>query len=135
LSRHSSASAAAKLILCGEHAVVWAAERPLPWAYRRAAFHAISESTRDDLVARGVESSRVRVIHPGVDAVHYVPDPAGRRTAVPSFLYVGRLKRYKGIGLAIRALAHARARRPRQLSLDLTLDQRVRRLRRDNNPE
>src|SRR5438552_16286349 len=84
-------------------AVVWAAERPLPWAYRRAGFHAISESTRDDLVARGVEASRVRVIHPGVDAVHFAPDPAGRRTAVPSFLYVGRLKRYKGIGLAIRA--------------------------------
>jgi glycosyltransferase involved in cell wall biosynthesis len=98
-------------------AVVWAAERPLPWAYRRAAFHAISESTRDDLVARGVQASRVRVIHPGVDAVHYSPDPAGRRTAVPSFLYVGRLKRYKGIGLAIRALAQTRRERP-----DLRLD-------------
>ena len=34
-------------------ATVWAAERPLPRAYRRAGFHAISESTRDDLVARG----------------------------------------------------------------------------------
>ena len=35
-------------------ATVWLAERPLPRAYRRAGFHAISESTRDDLVARGV---------------------------------------------------------------------------------
>jgi glycosyltransferase involved in cell wall biosynthesis len=98
-------------------AVVWTAERPLPWAYRRAAFHAISESTRDDLVARGVEPGRVRVIHPGVDASHYAPDPEGRRTAAPSFLYVGRLKRYKGIGLAIRALAQTRRQRP-----DLRLD-------------
>jgi glycosyltransferase involved in cell wall biosynthesis len=93
-------------------ATVWAAERPLPRAYRRAAFHAISESTRDDLVARGVAPGRVRVIHPGVDAAHYAPDPAGRRTAVPSFLYVGRLKRYKGIGLAIQALALSRRQRP-----------------------
>jgi glycosyltransferase involved in cell wall biosynthesis len=93
-------------------AVVWAAERPLPWAYRRAAFHAISESTRDDLVARGVHSERIRVIHPGVDSRHFRPGPPGRRSATPSFLYVGRLKRYKGIGFAIRALALARRRRP-----------------------
>ena len=35
-------------------ATVWLGERPLPRAYGRAGFHAISESTRDDLVARGV---------------------------------------------------------------------------------
>jgi len=93
-------------------AVVWAAERPLPWAYRRAGFHAISESTRDDLVARGVPSERIRVIHPGVDSSYFRPGPPGRRSATPSFLYVGRLKRYKGIGLAIRALALARRHRP-----------------------
>ena len=91
---------------------VWAAERPLPWAYRRAGFHAISESTRDDLVARGVPRDRVRVIHPGVDSRHFTPAPGGRRSATPTFLYVGRLKRYKGVELAIRALALARRRRP-----------------------
>jgi glycosyltransferase involved in cell wall biosynthesis len=96
---------------------VWAAERPLPWAYRRAHFHAISESTRDDLVARGVPRARIRVIHPGVDSRHFTPAPGGRRSATPTFLYVGRLKRYKGVGLAVRALAIARKRRP-----DLRLD-------------
>jgi glycosyltransferase involved in cell wall biosynthesis len=99
-------------------ATVWLAERPLAKAYRRAAFHAISESTRDDLVARGVPAERVRVIHPGVDSTHYSPDPAGRRAASPRFLYVGRLKRYKGIGLALRALARARRTRP-DLQLDI----------------
>jgi glycosyltransferase involved in cell wall biosynthesis len=93
-------------------AVVWVAERPIPWAYRRAGFHAISESTRDDLVARGVPSGRIRVIHPGVDSRLFRPGPPGRRSAAPSFLYVGRLKRYKGIDLAIRALAIARRHRP-----------------------
>ena len=93
-------------------ATVWAAERPLPWAYRRAGFHAISESTRDDLVARGVPRERIRVIHPGVDSRLYRPGPPGRRSATPTFLYVGRLKRYKGIAYAIRALAVARRRRP-----------------------
>jgi len=93
-------------------AMVWMAERPLPLAYRGSAFHAISESTRDDLVARGIPPRSIRVIHPGVDSARLTPDPAGRRTAVPTFLYVGRLKRYKGIGYAIRALAVARRDRP-----------------------
>jgi glycosyltransferase involved in cell wall biosynthesis len=57
------------------------------------------------------------VIHPGVDAAAYSPDPAVRRTTPPTFLYVGRLKRYKGVDLAIRALGKARQTRP-----DLTLD-------------
>lgn len=98
-------------------AIVWAAERPLPWAYRRAGFHAISESTRDDLVARGVRRDRIRVIHPGVDSKRFTPGPAGRRSVVPSFLYVGRLKRYKGIAFALQALALARQQRP-----DLRMD-------------
>ena len=93
-------------------ATVWAAERPLAWAYRRAGFHAISESTRDDLIARGVPAARVRVIHPGVDSRRFTPGPGGRRSPTPTFLYVGRLKRYKGINLAIEALAQARQQRP-----------------------
>ena len=95
-------------------ATVWLGERPLPRAYRRASFHAISESTRDDLVVRGVDRSRIRVIHPGVDGERYSPSPAEPRAPEPRFLYVGRLKRYKGISLAIHALAVARrySRRP-----------------------
>ena len=99
-------------------ATVWLAERPLARAYRRAGFHAISESTRDDLVARGVRPERIRVIHPGVDSAHYAPDPAAARAPSPRFLYVGRLKRYKGVNVAVRALALARRTRP-ELRLDI----------------
>jgi glycosyltransferase involved in cell wall biosynthesis len=98
-------------------ATVWLAERPLRRAYRRAGFHAISESTRDDLVARGVDASKIRVIHPGVDGQRYSASAAEPRSPDPRFLYVGRLKRYKGIGFAIEALARARRSRP-----DLRLD-------------
>ncbi|HET9383556.1 MAG TPA: glycosyltransferase family 4 protein [Gemmatimonadales bacterium] len=98
-------------------AVVWAAELPIPRVYRRASFHAISESTRDDLVRRGVAPSRIIVIHPGVDSQHYRPDPATPRAASPTFLYLGRLKRYKGVEFALRALAEARLQRA-----DITLD-------------
>ena len=98
-------------------AIVWAAELPIPWVYRRAGFHAISESTRDDLVRRGVPAERVVVIHPGVDSQAYRPDPATPRATRPTFLYLGRLKRYKGVELALRAIAAARESRA-----DITLD-------------
>jgi glycosyltransferase involved in cell wall biosynthesis len=98
--------------------LVWLAERPIPWAYRRASFHAISESTRDDLAERGVPRENIVVIYPGVDAAAFTPTPAGagpedRRAAEPTFLYIGRLRRYKGVEFAIRAVALARKQDPR----------------------
>ena len=87
--------------------IVWLSERPIPRVYRHSAFHAISESTRDDLVGRGVCRDAIRVIYPGVDARIYTPDPEGRRAAEPTFVYVGRLKRYKGLDIALRAVALA----------------------------
>jgi glycosyltransferase involved in cell wall biosynthesis len=92
-------------------ALVWLFERPIPWAYRRASFHAISESTRDDLVARGVPRERIVVIQPGIDTAAYTPATPSRRVAEPTFLYIGRLRRYKGVEHAVRALALARQRR------------------------
>jgi glycosyltransferase involved in cell wall biosynthesis len=93
-------------------ALVWLAERPIPWMYRRSAFHAISESTRDELAGRGVDPARIRVIPPGVDSAWFTPGASGSRAAVPTFLYVGRLKRYKGVDMALRALQRVRARFP-----------------------
>lgn len=83
---------------------VWLSERPLPWWYRRVQFQAISESTADDLVARGIRREQVVVIPPGVSFDHYTPD-AGARAPTPTFAYLGRLKKYKGVDVVIRAFA------------------------------
>ncbi len=99
-------------------AIVWAAELPLPRLYGRAAFHAISESTRDDLVRRGVPRERIEVIYPGVDAAWYCPDAGTPKALRPTFLYLGRLKRYKGVEIALRALAAA-CRSGADLALDI----------------
>ncbi len=87
--------------------VVWLAEKAIPTVYRRAAFHAISTSTRDDLVMRGVRPSSVRVIFPGVNLEWFSPC-ATSRAEKPTFLYVGRIRRYKGIESVIRAMAAVR---------------------------
>ncbi len=79
-------------------------ERLIPLAYRNCLFSVLSESTRDDLIGRGIAPDRLRLIHSGMDHDLYRPGsvPAGRRS--PSIVYLGRLKKYKGIDLVIRAL-------------------------------
>jgi len=85
-------------------AAVWMAERPLGFAYRHVPFEAISESTADDLVGRGIPRASIQVIYPGIDTVAYTPNPAERASA-PVFAYLGRLKKYKGVHLVVRAFA------------------------------
>ena len=83
---------------------VWLQERPIGLIYRHVPFEAISESTADDLAARGIPRARIAVIHPGIDTVTYTPAPA-ERSPVPLVVYLGRLKRYKRVDLIIRAFA------------------------------
>ncbi len=85
---------------------VWLGERPLGYVYGTTPFQAVSVSTADDLVARGIARSQVEVIYQGVDTEAYTPD-ACLRSPTPLFAYLGRLKRYKGVQLVIRAFARA----------------------------
>ncbi len=86
-------------------ATVWAAERGIPWAYRGVPFQAISESTADDLESRGLDRSRIEVIHPGIDHERFRPGAEDSRFAEPTIVYVGRLKRYKGLEVVLQGLA------------------------------
>jgi glycosyltransferase involved in cell wall biosynthesis len=87
-------------------AAVWLAERTIPWVYRSVPFEAISESTADDLVDRGIARERIRVIYCGIDTQRYTPAP-NERAATPVFAYLGRLKRYKAVDLVLRGFAQA----------------------------
>lgn len=100
---------------------VVALEWLIPAAYRRSRFLAISESTRDDLVARGVPADRVAVVHCGMNHGRYSRDPAVAKAPDPTLVFVGRLRRYKGLDWVLRTLPRVRERFP-SLKLDVIGD-------------
>jgi glycosyltransferase involved in cell wall biosynthesis len=85
-------------------AAVWLSERPLGALYRGVPFQAVSVSTADDLVVRGIPRGSIRVIYNGVDSTRLTPAPA-ERSGTPLFVYLGRLKKYKRVDVVIRAFA------------------------------
>lgn len=87
-------------------------ERLIPAAYRRARFVVISESTRDDLARRGIARERIAVVHCGLDHDTYRFDPAVAKSARPTILYIGRLRRYKGVDWVMRVMARIHQRVP-----------------------
>lgn len=91
-------------------AAVWAGERLMPPVYGNVRVHATSESTAEDLVGRGFPPERIRVIHNGVDHSFFHPDESVTRTSEPTFVYVGRLVRYKELDVVLEAMAGLRDR-------------------------
>lgn len=83
--------------------MVWLAEKGIPIAYRSTPFVAISESTRDDLVARGIDPHRIRVSHPGIDPPTRTIDCSLPRP--PRITYLGRLEAYKRVEILLEAAA------------------------------
>jgi glycosyltransferase involved in cell wall biosynthesis len=91
-------------------ASVWTAERLIPSLYRRQSFVTISESSCEDLIARGIPSDRIRVIHCGVHRPALKVDPHKRRR--PRVAYLGRLEPYKNVDVMLRAMAQLKDRFP-----------------------
>jgi glycosyltransferase involved in cell wall biosynthesis len=97
-------------------ATVVAAERMIPLAYARTPFIAVSESTRHDLVSRGISDARISVIHNGIRSGGAdAPAPSQRG---PRIAYFGRLEAYKRVDLLLRAVAALAARMP-SVTLDV----------------
>ena len=89
---------------------VWTAERPIPLVYRRCPVISISESSRDELVARGLSPERVRVSHCGIDPPDVVVDLETPRP--PRVAYLGRLEPYKNVDVLLHAMARLGDRFP-----------------------
>ncbi len=87
-------------------------ERPLVSVYRGRPFNVISESTADDLAARGIPRDDISVIHCGIDRSTYSHDPSVAKYDQPTVLYLGRIKKYKSIHHLISAFALVRKTLP-----------------------
>ncbi|MFP6565247.1 MAG: glycosyltransferase family 4 protein, partial [Myxococcota bacterium] len=83
-------------------AVTWLSERWIPAAYREVPLLAISPSTRDDLIERGLSGDRIWVVPPGVDGrVFTAPE---RAPEAPLIVWIGRLEPYKRAADLLEAL-------------------------------
>jgi glycosyltransferase involved in cell wall biosynthesis len=89
---------------------VWSAEQLIPPLYQRCEVVAISASSRDELIARGLRPERVRVSHCGIDQPGRVVDTETPRPA--RVAYLGRLEPYKNVDVLLRAMAALSERFP-----------------------
>jgi glycosyltransferase involved in cell wall biosynthesis len=87
---------------------VMAWESLIPRVYRNCRFAAISPSTRDDLVARGIDAARIDVVLCGLDHDRFKRIPGIAREPRPTLVHFGRMRRYKAIDVVIRALTLVR---------------------------
>ena len=78
-------------------------ELGIPRVYRRVPMIAVSPSTRDDLVARGVPPDNITLIPNGLDHDRYRP---AAKTPGPIVLSLGRIEAYKRIDVAVAAMPY-----------------------------
>jgi len=75
----------------------------IPFFYRGVPFVAVSESTKNELVQKGLKAEDVEVVYNGVDHLNYTPDESVRSKS-PLVVCVTRLKKYKGVHLLLHAM-------------------------------
>jgi glycosyltransferase involved in cell wall biosynthesis len=91
---------------------VYGAERLIAPLYRDVDFEVISPSTRDDLIARGLDGNRIRTIFCGMDHARFSLASPPPRSETPLVVSWSRLRRYKSVDVAIRAFAHIHREMP-----------------------
>jgi glycosyltransferase involved in cell wall biosynthesis len=91
---------------------VYLAEALVPRYYRAVPVMVVSESTRDDLVSKGMNRDLIRVVHNGIDPARYKPDASVPKAAEPTICFLGRIKRYKSIDHMLLAVKNLQGEMP-----------------------
>lgn len=82
-----------------------ALEEGFLWLNRHDPVITVSESTRDELVLRGYDKDKIKIIYNGVSFKPWARGEWCSKEENPTFIYAGRYSPYKGIDVAVRALA------------------------------
>lgn len=90
--------------------VTYLSEKLIPYAYRDTRMLAISESTKNDLVERGIAAGHVTVVPPGLD--HHAYRPGARDVRAPLVLWIGRIEPYKRADVMLEAMKTIAAKLP-----------------------
>jgi glycosyltransferase involved in cell wall biosynthesis len=92
--------------------LVWAHEGLIPLVYRHTPFLAISDSTREDLAQRGIAREHISVVRCGLAQADYPVTVPPEERAAPVIVFLGRLRKYKGVQHLLHALPAVRAAVP-----------------------
>lgn len=84
---------------------IYLSEKPISWLYKGFQTMVISESTKEDLVKRGLSPEDIHVVHCGIDQNHYRFSASVRKYSAPTVIYLGRLKKYKSVDHLLKAFA------------------------------
>lgn len=80
-------------------------EETFLWLNRHDPVITVSESTRDELVQRGYDKSKIKIIYNGVSFKPWKRENRHPKEESPTFIYAGRYSPYKGIDVAVEAIA------------------------------
>lgn len=78
-------------------------EKRLLKVYGKHVIEVISDSTKDDLIERGFYPENIKVVLCGINHNKY--KPGNKKSDIPLIVFVGRLKKYKGIDIAIKSVS------------------------------
>ncbi len=87
-------------------------EKLIPHIYKNNQFMVISPSTKDDLASRGIDPGRIEVVLCGLNHKLYRYLDL-ERFEDPTIVHLGRLRKYKSVEVAIRAIKIIRDKLPK----------------------
>ena len=90
--------------------MVWVQEQLIPWFYKGSAFAAVSPSTVGELQGMGIPGKDISLIYNGCEEDWASLEPVREKSDY--YLWLGRLRRYKGVWVALEAFRKFAAKHP-----------------------
>lgn len=83
-----------------------------PLFYRRVKVMAISQTTKDDLIQLGFPKKNINIVYCGIDGENNNQSNKILKFSQPTILYLGRIKKYKRVGMLVNLMPDILAKIP-----------------------